>query len=85
MIWLGVGVGVAAIALLLVLAVQRRRGTSPDGRTVDDVDPLFTTGIALTGAGVALATTVGNFMYVVMIVGLILMAVGASRTRHPHH
>jgi hypothetical protein len=83
-IWLGVAVGVAAIALLLMIAVRRRRG-APDGRTIDDVDPLFTTGIALTGAGVALATTVGGFMYGVMIVGLILMAVGANRTRHPHH
>jgi hypothetical protein len=84
MIWLGVAVGVAAIALLVVTAMQRRRRAS-DGRSVDDVDPLFTTGIVLTGAGVALATTLGDFMYGVMIVGLIAMAIGANRTRHPHH
>lgn len=84
MIWLGVAVGVAAIALLVATAVRRRRRAS-DGRSVDDVDPLFTTGIVLTGTGVALATTLGGFMYGVMIVGLVFMAVGANRTRHPHH
>ena len=56
MIWLGVAVGVAAIALLVATAVRRRRRAS-DGRSVDDVDPLFTTGIVLTGAGAALATS----------------------------
>lgn len=84
MIWLGVAVGLAAIALLVVVAAQRRHRAS-QGRTVDDVDPLFTTGIALTGAGAALATTLGGLMYGVMVVGLMLMAVGANRTRHPHH
>ena len=84
MIWLGVTVGVAAIALLLVIAVQHRH-RSPAGRTVNDVDPLFTTGIAITGAGAALATTLGGFMYGVMIVGLVFMAIGANRTRHPRH
>lgn len=84
MIWLGVAVGVAAIALLVVTAVQRRRRVS-DGRSVDDVDPLFTSGIVLTGAGAALVTTLGGVMYGVMIVGLVFMAIGANRTRHPHH
>jgi hypothetical protein len=84
MIWRGVAVGVAAIALLLVIAVQQRHRFSA-GRTVNDVDPLFATGIALTVAGVALATTLGGFMYGVMIVGLVFMAIGANRTRHPHH
>lgn len=84
MIWLGVAVGVAAIAVLLVIAVQHRH-TSSASRSVDDVDPLFSTGIVLTGAGVALATTLGGFMYGVMIVGLVFMAIGANRTRHPHH
>ena len=82
--WLGVAVGVAAIAVLLVIAVQHRH-RPPAGRTVDDVDRLFATGIVLTGAGVALATTLGGFMYGVMIVGLVLMAIGANRTRNPHH
>jgi len=84
MIWLGVTVGVSAIAVLLLIAVQHRH-SSPAGRTVDDVDPLFATGIVFTGAGVALATTLGGFMYGVMIVGLVLMAIGANRTRNPHH
>ena len=83
MIWVGIAVAAVAIAVLLVIAI-RRRG-SLETRTRDDVDPLFTAGIAITGAGVALATTVGTVMYVVMIVGLIVMAIGANRTRHPHH
>ena len=84
MMWLGVAIGVAAIVLLLVIALQRRHRTSV-GRALNDVDPLFTTGIAFTGAGVALATTLGGFMYGVMIVGLVFMAIGANRTRHPRH
>ena len=84
LIWLGVAVGLAAIAVLLVIAVQHRHRPAA-GRTVDDVDPLFATGIVLTGAGAALATTLGGFMYGVMIVGLVFMAIGANRTRHPHH
>jgi hypothetical protein len=32
-----------------------------------------------TGAGVALAATLGSMMYGVMIAGLIMMAVGAGR------
>ncbi len=85
MVWVGFVVGIAAVALLVVVAMQRRH-RSAAGRAGDEVavDPLFTTGIALTGAGVALATTIGGVMYVVMIVGLILMAIGANRTRRPH-
>ena len=55
LIWLGVAVGLGAIAVLLVIAVQHRHRHAA-GRTVDDVHPLFATGIVLTGAGVALAT-----------------------------
>ena len=84
MIWVGVAVGVAALALLLIGAVRRFNG-QPDSRVADDVDPLFTTGIAITGAGVVLGVTIGAFMYVMMVVGLILMAIGANRTRHPRH
>lgn len=80
MIWFSVGLGVATIALLVVLVVLRRPESAGE-RTADEVDPLFASGIALSGAGVALALTIGNVMYVVMIVGLIVMAFGANRTR----
>jgi hypothetical protein len=82
MIWLGIGLGVAVLALLVIVVAVRRRGEQVDG--IDDVDPLFTTGIVLTGAGVALATTLGPLMYGMMTIGLIVMAVGANRTRHHH-
>ena len=79
MIWLGIGIGIAVLALLVVVTV-RRRGGQVDG--IDDVDPLFASGIVLAGAGAALATTLGPLMYVVMTIGLV--AVGANRTRHRH-
>lgn len=89
MIWIGVviGVGVIALVTLLVLAVRTRayRLTSADDQTIDDVDPLFTTGIAIAGAGVALALTIGPFMYLMFIVGMILMAYGGYRTRQRTH
>ena len=80
MIWLGLAIGVAVIVLLLAIAVQRWRTASPSsaGR---DVDPLFTTGTVITGAAAALALSLGGVMYVVMIV----TAIGANRSRHPHH
>jgi glutamate synthase domain-containing protein 2 len=43
---------------------------------------MFTTGICLTGAGVALATTLGSIMYGVMTAGLIMMGFGARRMHH---
>lgn len=79
MIWLGIAAGVFALGV--VVAVIARRPTG-DGADPAAVDPLFTVGVALTGAGVALATTVGAVMYAVMTVGLIVMAVGAQKTRH---
>jgi len=86
MVWAGVVVGIAATVLLVVMVVQRRHGSSARGAGDDvGVDPLFATGIALTGAGAVLATTIGDVMYAVMIVGLILMAIGANRARRLHH
>ena len=84
MIWLGGAIGVAVIVLLIAVAVQRR-GNASHGTAGGDVDPLFTTGIAVTGAGAALALSLGGVMYGVMLVGLIVMAIGANRSRHPHH
>ena len=84
MIWLGGVIGVAVIVRLLAIAGQRRRRASP-GSAGGDIDPLFTTGIVITGAGAALALSLDGVMYGVMIVGLIGMAIGANRSRHPHH
>lgn len=80
MIWLGLAVGLVTIGLLTLTVAVRHRSTT-EGHTVDDADPLFVTGIVISGAGVALATTLGGFMYAMVIVGLIVMAVGARRTR----
>lgn len=85
MIWVGIaaGVGIVAIGALLVLAARVRayRLASPDDQPIDDVDPLFATGIALAGAGIALALTIGPFMYVMFVAGMVVMAVGAYRTQ----
>ena len=81
MIWLGVATGVVMVAALTAIAVKRRRDFS-DGWTADEVAPTFTFGMILTGAGVALATTLGGAMYGLMIVGLITMAIGANQMRN---
>lgn len=90
MVWMGITVGIATLLLLAVVSLRRRRvfrvGRSVDqGETVDQGDTLFMTGVVFTGAGVAVATTLGTFGYAVMVVGLVLMAIGADRTRHHHH
>ncbi len=85
MVWIGIGIGVGVVAgVALVLAARRKayRLASPDDRQIDDVDPMFATGIALAGGGVALAITLGPLMYLMFVVGMILMAVGAYRTRN---
>lgn len=85
MIWLGVVVGVGVL-VALVVAVLAMRGR--DDVEIAEVDPLFTTGIVFAGAGVALATTIGPVMYVMMVAGLVVMAVGARRSqqhRRDHH
>lgn len=77
MIWLGIAVGTALIIAVGVLAHRRARGDDEAA----EVDPLFTMGISITGAGVVLATTIGPVMYAVMAAGLIVMVTGAYRTR----
>lgn len=82
MSWIGITIGVIAVLSLIAAVVVRRRSSEP----IDDVDPLFSTGTVLAGAGVALALTIGPVMYGMMAIGLIIMAVGAHRTRqHGHH
>lgn len=78
MIWLGIAIGVALLIIAIGVLAHQRIGD--DGDAVD-VDPLFTVGIAITGAGVVLATTLGSVMYVVMAAGLIVMATGTYRSR----
>jgi hypothetical protein len=85
MLWIVIGTGVVVLALLITVAVVRQWRGAPEQGTIEEVDPLFASGIAFTGAGVALATTLGPFMYGMMILGLVMMAVGANRTRHHHH
>ena len=70
----GLAVGIVLVALLI------RRGRS--GEPVrQDVDPLFTMGIAFVGAGVALVAAVGVGMLGILALGVIFMFVGLSRMR----
>jgi len=79
MIWLGIAIATAL--LIIAIGVLARRRVREDADAAN-VDPLFTMGIAITGAGVALAATLGSVMYAVMAAGLIVMATGTYRTRH---
>lgn len=83
MIWLGVAVAVLVGALLVALV----RTPAPSRREAgEDADPLFSTGIVITGTGVVLGSTIGPVMYGVMAAGLVMMAFGAHRSRrHRHH
>lgn len=68
------------VGLALVWLVWARRRAD---KRVDEADPLFVVGIALTGAGAATITTLGMFMIAVFAVGLVLMAIGIRRSRRP--
>jgi len=68
--------GVVAIVLLVVAA--RRNGHAPR-----DADPLFTAGIAIAGASAALIATIGLATIPMLLVGLVVMIIGARRT-HSH-
>lgn len=81
MIWMAIAL---AVVVLVVLALVVVLDDDSVERVVDDVDPLFPTGIAIAGGGVALAVNLGGFMYILLVVGLIVMAVGAVRTHHAH-
>jgi len=65
----------------LVAALLVRRRIRDDVDTAA-VDPFFTAAIAITGAGVVLATTLGSVLDAVMAARLIVMAFGAYRNRH---
>lgn len=73
-----------AALVVVVLGLVLALGDDSIDRSLDDVDPLFPTGIAIAGAGVALSVTIGAFMFALLAVGLIVMAVGATRSRHSH-
>jgi hypothetical protein len=69
----------AILALLgiITVAVVRTRTPVPPR----DADPLFVIGIVLAGTGAALIAAIGTQMVLVAIVGILLIAVGARRSR----
>ena len=73
-----------AALVVVVLGLVLALGDDSIERSLDDVDPLVPTGIAIAGAGVALSVTLGAFMFVLLAVGLIVMVVGATRSHHSH-
>ncbi len=76
-------VALVALVALLVLAtrVRAHRLTSPDDHRAEELSPLFAAGIALSGAGVALAVTIGPIMYLMVAIGLVVMIAGIQQTR----
>jgi len=82
MTWLGVA-GIAVVAALLIALARANRSSRAESG--DDVDPLFSTGVVITGTGAVLGSTIGPVMYSVMAVGLAAMALGAHRSRQHRH
>lgn len=74
----GLIVAVVAFLFLVVFFVRRMRA---DGPVPPDVDPMFTMGIALVGAGVALMASAGPGMIGILALGLIFMFSGLRKTR----
>lgn len=68
----------AALGILAVLALLTG-GRRPEQR--DDVDPLFTAGIAIAGASAALIATLGTAMIPMLLIGLAAVVVGGRRNR----
>lgn len=78
MLWIWILLAVASAAALGAALFAVRHGG--DG-SVEEVSPLFVAGIAICGASVALATTIGPFMFAMSGAGLVMMFVGG---RHQH-
>lgn len=84
--WLGMwvmfslGVVFVAIVIVAVLATRERSTARP----TSDVsgDDLFALGVVFTGAGVAMAVTLGPIMIWMVALGVIYMAMGTRRKRH---
>jgi uncharacterized membrane protein len=75
--WILLVVTVLAILVTLGIVVWRLRPSPPPS----DVDPLFTAGIAISGASAALIATLGAAMIPMLLVGLACIVVGAHRSR----
>lgn len=66
-----------AVTLVALVWARLRSDDQPA-----EADPIFVTGIALTAAGAATIPTLGPMMIGVLAVGLALMGIGISRSRH---
>lgn len=73
----GIIIGALLLVGLVLLVVMQRRETAP----AEEVDPLFITGIAISGSGAALFATIGPVGAGLLAMGVVLMAVGIARTR----
>ena len=72
--------GVMAVLIASVCVLGLRRGPRADAYS-DEVDPLFTAGIAVAGSSVALVITLGPMLWAMTAAGIVLLAIGAARMR----
>lgn len=70
----------AAVGVALLIRANRARGAG-DGATDAEPDPMFVAGIAITGAGAALLSTLPEASVAMFTFGAVLIVVGITRTR----
>jgi hypothetical protein len=68
------------LAIVAVVAVRRQVPVPPE-----DPDPLFIVGIIVSGTGAALTAALGAHMVLMALFGVLLIAVGARRSRKGTH
>jgi hypothetical protein len=81
-LWILVAVVIVIAAAAMAIAMRAFVGRdASDSSSTMTGEQWFTLGIVLTGAGVALTTTVGPTMLAMVALGLIYMGIGASKKR----
>lgn len=75
------GVGFVVIVIVAVLAT-RERSAAPAPTSEVSGDDLFALGVVFSGAGVAMAVTLGPFMVWMVALGVVYMAMGTAKKRH---
>ena len=80
--WVLLGVGIVFVFVVFVAVFLTRDGSAAEPAADMSGDDLFSLGVVFTGAGVAMAITLGPFMIWMVALGVTYMALGTARKRH---